>query len=378
MLLYVAAFIWIVKLKPTRLLFMAFFIKYFANTVVSIVVYLESVFFKVEHTSFGLYYNLILFCLLCVIVPLMFIFIKKVLQPLYKIENNNVWKLLWLAPMLFYILSTVISKQNKVIVSSIEYVIQASILFLISILFYAMILETLRATKEREQAEQNIEKINRQLDAQREYFSTIAKHVDEVRTSSHDLRHHLIAIQGLNNAGNATELNVYINNILSAIPSTNEILICKNLAVNAVSVYYLGIAKKSGIDTDIKINIPEETGIVPAADLCIIIGNLFENAIEACNVMKSDNKFIRIRSKIDGASLTISVTNSFDGLWREKDGKYLSRKGADFTKTESDTQLREGIGISSVHAICDKYEGLANVQIKGNVWVSSAVITFEE
>jgi sensor histidine kinase regulating citrate/malate metabolism len=104
-------------------------------------------------------------------------------------------------------------------------------------------------------------------------------------------------------------------------------------------------------------------------DLCVIVGNFLENAVEACRRMKRGNKFIRVRSRIEGNTLSIVVNNSFDGLWMEEEGVYLSRKGADGT--------RKGVGLASVRAICDKYGWLCKYEITGDVWKSSALVDME-
>jgi len=106
-------------------------------------------------------------------------------------------------------------------------------------------------------------------------------------------------------------------------------------------------------------------------DLCIIIGNFLENAVEACQRMEEGEKFIRIRSLIQGDYLTIVVENSFDGDWKEQDGVYLSRK-----REGTENTPFEGIGIASVKSICEKYGGRIVINADDNVWKSSALVKY--
>ena len=94
--------------------------------------------------------------------------------------------------------------------------------------------------------------------------------------------------------------------------------------------------------------------------------------MEACRRMERGDKFIRVHSRINGDALSIVVTNSFDGKWfeGEKNGLYLSRK------TEAG-EPREGIGLSSVKAVSEKHEGLAQYEITTDVWKSSAIVHME-
>jgi sensor histidine kinase regulating citrate/malate metabolism len=102
-------------------------------------------------------------------------------------------------------------------------------------------------------------------------------------------------------------------------------------------------------------------------DLCVIMGNLLENAVEACRYV--EEKFIKVRAVVDGDFLTVVVENSFDGIWRYEGGVYMSRKEAPETR---------GVGLSSVRAVCEKYGGLMQVDMDGDRWVSSALVNMVE
>ncbi|MEG1447678.1 MAG: GHKL domain-containing protein, partial [Ruthenibacterium sp.] len=63
-----------------------------------------------------------------------------------------------------------------------------------------------------------------------------------------------------------------------------------------------------------------------APALCIIFGNLLENGIEACNRMTAGTKFIRLRSRLQYGTLTVTMDNSFHGIITKSSGKFLSSK----------------------------------------------------
>jgi hypothetical protein len=84
--------------------------------------------------------------------------------------------------------------------------------------------------------------------------------------------------------------------------------------------------------------------------------------------MEHGGKYIRARSRIDGDTLSIVVTNSFDGSWCEENSVYVSSK-----KGEGAAD-REGVGLSSVSAVCAKYRGLVQFEITGDTWKSSALV----
>ncbi len=247
--------------------------------------------------------------------------------------------------------------------------------FTLGIIGIQYMTETIREAEEKKQLESEISFMNQQISMQREYFAGITEHVNNTKKTAHDIRHQLAVIKRYNNMGSIEKLNEYLDEISTGIPLIDEQILCENFAVNAVLAYYINIANNNNIPVNIKIYIPENTGHVPASDLCVIMGNLLENAIEACLKMISGNKFINVRTQIDGNSLSVCVTNSFDGLWLEKEGKYLSRK--QINDINDNTNVHEGIGISSVKAICEKYDGLSKTSINGNVWKASALVNME-
>ena len=166
MAIYLAGFIWVVRIKLTRVLFMAFFIKYFAELVTSTAAYFEKSFFTDTHVSYGLYFNLCHLALLLVTFPVMYLFITRVLRKIFMVESG-VWRFLWLAPAAFYTLNMMYSKLNKSIIYQGDYVVNGAVLFGISLLVYALILETLRITQEKlskEESERRLAADNAALD----------------------------------------------------------------------------------------------------------------------------------------------------------------------------------------------------------------------
>jgi signal transduction histidine kinase len=181
------------------------------------------------------------------------------------------------------------------------------------------------------------------------------------------MRFHLAAIGRLAEESGDGKVKGYIESLSGKVVSVSEKIYCVNHTVNAAAANYFGIAEKEGVTVEAQLNIPEDTGDVPAIDLCVILGNFLENALDACRRMESGNKFIHAHTVVDDESISIIVSNSFDGQWEQQDGVYLSRK-------ENGGVKRIGVGLSSVKEICEKYGGLAIFEVTDNVWKSSALV----
>jgi len=239
-------------------------------------------------------------------------------------------------------------------------------MLMLAIIGVRYIRETVQANAEKKSLEDQVRYTNRQIAIQREQYTGITESMEQARKARHDMRHQLSVIQGFNELGDQENLRKYLEELISHIPMAFEKSYCENMAVNSVVAHYAKIAESESIDTDIKITIPEKTGEVPAMDLCVILGNLLENAIDACRHMKEGDKYIRIRTMLDEDTLSIVVTNSYDGVWKEKGGVYFSRKETKFR--------REGIGLASVKTVCEKHRGLVRIEAGKDFWKSSALI----
>ena len=180
----------------------------------------------------------------------------------------------------------------------------------------------------------------------------------EIRQQRHDLRHQLTAIRGLAKEDNAPLMD-YLDNLLNAIPAVPQVY-CENSAVNAIVSHYAALCQEQGIETDIRLFIPSQTEQISDAELCVIFGNLMENALEACGRMAEGKKFLRLGSRVHLGLLTIIMENSFDGQVKQEHGKYVSRKRDDY-----------GVGLSSIQAVAKKRGGGAQFEVEDRVFRSS-------
>ena len=130
------------------------------------------------------------------------------------------------------------------------------------------------------------------------------------------------------------------------IDSTKEPMVyCNNSTVDAILNHYILLAKDNGIEVHLNVALPEELKIRDT-DLCIVIGNLLENAIEASE--KEENKRIKLRINRSNEYICMLVSNLYNGEIKKGHSGYYSRK-REFKDT--------GIGLSSVSAVVEKYDG---------------------
>jgi signal transduction histidine kinase len=211
-----------------------------------------------------------------------------------------------------------------------------------------------------------LEYMNQQVNLQKKQFETLTEAILHVREIRHDLRHQITVMKEYIKKGELVKLNTYLDELSGGISSTVTENYCKNIAVNSVCSYYASVATIEDVDVDVRLDIPEKTGNVPDMDLCVIVGNLLENAIDALRRFESDHKYIKARARVANETLSIIIENNFDGTWKKQQGIYISSK--------DETERRLGLGLQSVNTVCEKYDGIMKVDHKDNIWRVSTIV----
>jgi sensor histidine kinase regulating citrate/malate metabolism len=146
---------------------------------------------------------------------------------------------------------------------------------------------------------------------------------------------------------NETEkIDSYLDNLETELNQIDTLVKSGNVSVDAILNSKLSLAKARKITVSVKALVPKNLSI-SEIDLCVIIGNLLDNAIEAClKIENTDERVIRCYMDIKRDSLYISVTNTNGGQILKQNGKYST------TKSEE-----HGFGLARVDRVVEKYEG---------------------
>ena len=125
----------------------------------------------------------------------------------------------------------------------------------------------------------------------------------------------------------------------------------------------LSIVKAKDIRLDATAQVPEKLS-VSDVDLSVMIGNLLDNAMEACLKLPAEERFIRFYMARVKDNLYIYVMNSADGAYRKGPGGYLSTKAAD----------SHGFGLHRIDKVVKKYRGYLNRQDEGDVFATEVLL----
>lgn len=233
-------------------------------------------------------------------------------------------------------------------------------ILIVSLLCGKFIRNTLELRSKNRQLAYELSLSDKQLEAQKSRYALLSEMASVLRKQRHDLRHQLAVIQSFNNNGEQDKLDAYLQELLANVPSSEVQQLCDNEVVNAVAYYYYDLAKKQGIeDISIQLSIPADTGQILASDLCVVVGNLLENAIAACASLPKGQAFIQMRSRQRFDILALTLDNSFAAVEPAGDGLFRSTKPGG------------GTGLTSIRSIAEKYQGGAQFEVKDGLFCSS-------
>ena len=199
---------------------------------------------------------------------------------------------------------------------------------------------------------------------QADQYEKMQAYLDETRRVRHDFKHTIAVLNELSQTGQYEKLQEYISRYSSEISNVQApVTYCENPVVNATIHYYIDIAKSYGIRTKLQVVIPKEIAITDI-DLCLIFGNLLDNAVTACRHVKSPDRFIRLSADLDTPGcLYITMVNSFDGNICKRNGKFISTK-----------EKKSGIGLASIQATAEKHHGSSNFYTEQHEFISNIML----
>ena len=278
--------------------------------------------------------------------PFMYILWKKYIVPVVKTDNRRQWRQAWIIPIIFSIVSLAYCENNfEITYMRFNQVIARFTLSIGVVIVSVMQFSNMNTEEKFVRAEEKAKRSKMLIDMKSEQYNMITEKIEKTRKSRHDIHHHINVVYQLAKENKIEQLIEYLEEY-NKIDSTKEPMVyCNNSTVDAILNHYILLAKDNGIEVHLNVALPEELKIRDT-DLCIVIGNLLENAIEASK--KEENKRIKLRINRSNEYICMLVSNLYNGEIKKGHSGYYSRK-REFKDT--------GIGLSSVSAVVEKYDG---------------------
>ena len=199
---------------------------------------------------------------------------------------------------------------------------------------------------------------------QTDMYRTVSENFAKQRRMTHEYKNQILCIESLIAAKNYDELEEYVSKVSGHLSTELDYIKTNNVIVDAIlnSKYREILDKK--IVFIFKINDLSEIGICDE-DIVVILSNLLNNAIEACEKC-NEKKVIKMKFVKEKDNVIISVKNTYDGELVIEDGEIQTSKKQDIDE--------HGIGIKNIIDVISKYQGSYAIQNNENEFYFSIII----
>ena len=204
-----------------------------------------------------------------------------------------------------------------------------------------------------------------EVELQSRDYRAVRQKMELGRVYRHDLHHHLAALDAiLSREAGGEDARRYIRDLRGALSETLPENWCASGSINAMLSAYLSQARENGCQVAVEMQLPE---LFPfdEIDLCVMLANALENAVNACRELPEERRYIRLSAELtDNQRFILTVENACackvdfgpDGL-----PAVASRPG-------------HGLGLRSISAVVEKYRGLLRCQCPDGAFILRTVL----
>ena len=267
----------------------------------------------------------------------------------------SVWRIVWVVPLAHMLLFIAMMPEDyhTILVNRVQPLGAIILVFLLGLmaflieLFYRIARSITDSAALREE--------NHFLAAQASQYALLSGYIRETRRLRHDFRQHLRVLSGLAAKGDAAALTAYLKEVGGE--EHEEIrFVFANPSLNALAGYYDALARERGVALDWRVSLPEELNI-PDAELCVLLGNLVENALDGALTLPEGKRGAKVICRMSGDLLCVIVENGYDGQVRRKKDGFASTKHSG-----------ESYGLESARATVARHHGFLTVDAEEDIF----------
>ena len=159
------------------------------------------------------------------------------------------------------------------------------------------------------------------------HYAEVENMYRQMRGWRHDYRSHIQVMKAHAAQGNWQAVAAYLDQLETDLAAVDTVVKTGNPMADAILNSKISLARSKGIPVRADASVPVKLNI-SELDLCVILGNLFDNAIEASLALPEEERLIRVYMDMKGTQLYISCTNFTAAGKRQKTGGlFRSTKG---------------------------------------------------
>lgn len=178
-----------------------------------------------------------------------------------------------------------------------------------------------------------------------QHYAEVENMYRKMRGWRHDYHNHMQVLTAYLESGQVEKARNFLDEINDTLVKVDTVLKTGNTMVDAILNSKISLMHAKEIAVDATAKVPSELHVADI-DLCVIIGNLLDNAMEACEALPKEQRFVRIYISVKETYLYMVFTNSA--------GKKQTKVGNLFASTKGSNR---GFGLSRVDELIEKYGG---------------------
>ena len=215
----------------------------------------------------------------------------------------------------------------------------------------------LRRLAEENKKEAQIKLLKLQLSEQKAMIEEATNIGKEIRAVNHNVKHHFLSVLGLLENNDCNEAKKYIEKALGQHENFfQRFLTLDSSAINGILNFKISRCRSKHIDT--KVIIESDFDAFDELDICVLLSNLLDNAIEASGCI--DNPKIELSITSNGNYLCFFIRNRIN---------YSILKNNKLLETSKPDKTNHGFGIYSISEIVEKYDGMKDIYEKNGYFV---------
>ena len=172
------------------------------------------------------------------------------------------------------------------------------------IIFYTEVIKT------RQQERYDSDLREQRLELQLNYYKDLQLEQEQTRALYHDINKYLTAMEAMVSFDNKPSASQLLLDVKDSFQKVGKLVDVGNLELSAILNHYIHQAHEFDIPVSLSVWVPENLAISPL-ELSVVIGNTFENALEACLGLPSQQREISLQISLHNHILFYELSNSF-------------------------------------------------------------------
>ena len=225
----------------------------------------------------------------------------------------------------------------------------------------------IRGMEKKIEVEEQLSRLYSQRQYELDYYKMTNQHIEEMREVRHDFKNQIqTAYIMVDQGADKEKVRKLLGETNDWMERTHVARYCENSVVNALLTVKKAKAFEQGINMNIQCQMREHLEEIEEIDLCSLVGNLLDNAIEACaKVQQRDKRTINIKAGERGGYQILRIENTYEDNPVLEQGRI---------KTTKENEQNHGYGLKMVERICKKYNGKLECDFKDKVFTATTWI----